>query len=137
MGMRHPIEPPRAISYGGEGGLMRRTEKPVSWVVYRMTIHGKSSGMSAVCDQAEWDAMEIERPGYHALILAGIANEGEAERLARSSSGYGSTSKPSALTRPEAKQATKSPAGTTELNAGEVASLAASGAAVSVRSSLP
>jgi hypothetical protein len=65
---------------------MTRTEKPMLWVVYRMTMHGKASGMSAVCEQAEWDAMELERPGYHTLILGGIANEGEAERLARSSS---------------------------------------------------
>lgn len=59
------------------------TEKLVSWVVYRMTLHGKQSGMSAVCEQDEWDAMEISRPGYHTLVRAGIANEGEAERLAR------------------------------------------------------
>jgi hypothetical protein len=62
---------------------MRTTEKPVSWVVYRMTIHGKSNGMHAVCEQDEWDAMERARPGYHTLILGGIATEGEAERLAR------------------------------------------------------
>jgi hypothetical protein len=63
---------------------MRKTEKVISWVVYRMTIRGKPSGMSAVCEQAEWDAMERAQPGYHTLVLAGIANEGEAERLARS-----------------------------------------------------
>jgi hypothetical protein len=79
---------------------MRRTEKPVLWVVYRMTMHGIGSGMAAVCEQGEWDAMELQRPGYHTLILAGIANEGEAERLARSSLGYVSTSKPSGLKRP-------------------------------------
>jgi hypothetical protein len=62
---------------------MSTTEKPVSWVVYRMTIHGKPSGMNAVCEQGEWDAMERARPGYHTLILGGITNEGEAERLAR------------------------------------------------------
>jgi len=65
---------------------MRNTERPISWVVYRMTLHGKASGMSAVCEQEEWEAMERLKPGYHTLILAGIANEGEAERLARSSS---------------------------------------------------
>ncbi len=63
---------------------MRKTEKTMSWVVYRMTIHGKISGMSAVCEQGEWEAMERSQPGYHTLILAGITNEGEAERLARS-----------------------------------------------------
>ena len=58
--------------------------KDVSWVVYRMTLHGKPAGVSAVCEQAEWEAMELSRPGYHQLIRSGITNEGEAERLARS-----------------------------------------------------
>jgi len=48
-----------------------------------MTINGKPSGMRAVCGQIEWEAMEVARPGYHMLVLAGITNEGEAERLAR------------------------------------------------------
>jgi hypothetical protein len=69
---------------------MSTTEKPVSWVVYRMTIHGKPSGMNAVCEQGEWDAMERARPGYHTLVLGGIANEGEAERLARVQTGNAS-----------------------------------------------
>jgi hypothetical protein len=62
---------------------MSKTEQPKLWVVYRMTIHGKPSGMSAVCEQGEWQAMERVNPGYHTLVRAGIANEGEAERLAR------------------------------------------------------
>ena len=53
------------------------------WVVYLMTIHGKMSGMNAVCNQSEWEAMELARPGYHKLVQAGIINEGDAERLAR------------------------------------------------------
>jgi hypothetical protein len=65
------------------GGIMKKTEESVSWVVYRMTIYGKPS-QNAVCEQNEWDAMESKRPGYDTLIRAGIANEGEAERLARS-----------------------------------------------------
>lgn len=65
---------------------MRKTERPVSWVVYRMTLHGKMAGMNAVCDQAEWNAMELLNPGHHTLIQAGITNEGEAERLARTGS---------------------------------------------------
>ena len=60
---------------------MPRQEKAVTWVVYRMTIHGKGSGVNAVCEQAEWEAMEAERPGYHTLVRAGIPTEGEAERL--------------------------------------------------------
>ncbi len=64
---------------------MRNTEPTMSWVVYRMTLHNNTTGMSAVCGQEEWEAMELAKPGYHRLIQAGITNEGEAERLARSS----------------------------------------------------
>ena len=64
-----------------------KKEQRVSWVVYRMTIHGKESGMNAVCEQSEWDAMERAQPGHHKLIQAGITNEGEAERLARGTAG--------------------------------------------------
>jgi hypothetical protein len=74
---------------------MRKIEKAMSWVVYRMRIHGKPIGMNAVCEQGEWEAMEGAAPGYHTLILAGITNEGEAERLARSSPLEGDTSMPS------------------------------------------
>jgi len=63
---------------------MTRTEDSLLWVVYRMTIHGKPTGMGAVCEQTEWEAMELAQPGYHTLVLAGITNEAEAERLARS-----------------------------------------------------
>jgi hypothetical protein len=73
---------------------MRQFEKVISWVVYRMTIHGKPTRMNAVCEQGEWEAMERAQPGHHTLILAGITNEGEAERLARSSPLDGDTSKP-------------------------------------------
>jgi hypothetical protein len=59
-------------------------EQTMSWVIYLMTIHGKPSGKNAVCEQIEWDALELDRPGYHQLVQAGITNEGEAERLARS-----------------------------------------------------
>jgi hypothetical protein len=62
---------------------MRTGQEPVSWVVYQMTIYGKPTGMRAVCEQREWDAMERGRPGHHTLVQAGIANEGVAERLAR------------------------------------------------------
>jgi hypothetical protein len=61
--------------------------KTVLWVVYKMTVRGNPDGMKAVCEQSEWDAMELAQPGYHTLIQAGIANEAEAERLARGTSG--------------------------------------------------
>jgi hypothetical protein len=57
------------------------------WVVYKMTLHGKMEQMNAVCEQAEWDEMELVRPGFHTLVRAGITDEGEAERLERGTSG--------------------------------------------------
>lgn len=63
---------------------MRKTEEAQSWVVYRMTVRGKTTGMGTVCEQSEWEAMERIKPGYHTLVRTGITNEGEAERLARS-----------------------------------------------------
>jgi hypothetical protein len=66
---------------------MRRTGEAVSWVVYKMTLHGKAEQVNAVCEQGEWDAMELARPGYHTLVRAHITDESEAERLARGTSG--------------------------------------------------
>jgi hypothetical protein len=60
-----------------------RADDTGSWVVYRMKLYGKALGVNAVCSQGEWDAMERARPGYHTLLQAGIASEGDAERLAR------------------------------------------------------
>lgn len=62
----------------------RRSE---SWVVYRVSVRGSAGGANAVCTQAEWAAMELARPGHHALLRAGIGSETEAERLARGTSG--------------------------------------------------
>jgi hypothetical protein len=64
-----------------------REVKAVEWVVYRMTMTGKHTGMLAVCEQGEWDAMELAQPGQHTLIQDHIADEGAAERLARGTSG--------------------------------------------------
>ena len=66
---------------------MRRTREVPAWVVYRMTLHGKAQQVNAVCEQSEWDELEAQRPGYHTLVRAGIANEAEAERLARGTAG--------------------------------------------------
>jgi hypothetical protein len=57
------------------------------WVVYRMPVKGVPDGMRGICEQWEWDAMELARPGVNTLIQAGIVNEGEAEQLARGTSG--------------------------------------------------
>jgi len=69
---------------------MRRA-KVGPWVVYQMPVKGVPAGIRGICEQAEWDAMELARPGVNTLIQAGIANEGEAEQLARGSSGEART----------------------------------------------
>lgn len=66
---------------------MRRTKRFETWVVYQMTPRGAVVPVNAVCEQGEWDAMEVARPGQHVLVRAGITSEGEAERLARGTSG--------------------------------------------------
>jgi hypothetical protein len=70
---------------------MSKADEAVSWVVYKMTVSGKPSAGNAVCEQGEWDAMELEQPGCHTLVRAGITNEGEAERLARDAAGGATT----------------------------------------------
>ena len=70
------------------------------WVVYRMTLRGKTTGMSTVCEQSEWEAMELAQPGHHMLIRAGITSEGEAEQLARSDSVAVRSEKPAELKMP-------------------------------------
>lgn len=62
--------------------MRNKPPKVVSWVVYK-----QPDGTNAMCEQSDWDAMERAKPGYHTLIKAGITNEGEAERLARGTSG--------------------------------------------------
>jgi hypothetical protein len=65
---------------------MRKPARVASWAVYQVTIQGQP-GPNVVCPQHEWDAIEKSTPGLHRLIRGGIANEGEAERLARGTSG--------------------------------------------------
>lgn len=55
-----------------------------TWVVYLMTIHKRADRFMAVCEQSEWDAMELRQPGYHQLVREGIPSEVEAESIARS-----------------------------------------------------
>ena len=68
-------------------GIVAPKEVPVHRQEVYDAIHGKAEAMRAVCEQGEWDEMERARPGYHTLVRAGITNEGEAERLARGTSG--------------------------------------------------
>jgi hypothetical protein len=79
-------------------GQIKMPEKTVTWVVYLMTIRQKAGGMKAVCEQSEWDAMELSRPGYHHLIRGGIASEVEAEILARGAPAGGTSA-----TRPKTR----------------------------------
>ncbi len=65
---------------------MRKTAQIGPWAVYQMTVHGQP-GPNVVCRQHEWDAVEEGDPGLHRLIKDGIANEGEAEQLARGEAG--------------------------------------------------
>lgn len=64
-----------------------RTKRAAVWVVYQAAVKGMEQGPNAVCDQAEWEALEAAAPGANRLIRGGIANEAEAERLARGTSG--------------------------------------------------
>jgi hypothetical protein len=66
---------------------MPRSRRAVRWVVYQVNIGGKTPGVHAVCEQAEWDAMERDKPGQHTLVRSGITSEAEAERLARGTAG--------------------------------------------------
>jgi len=62
--------------------------------------------MNAVCEQEVWDAMDKARPGFYTLIRSGIPTEGEAEQLARGTSG--DRPKPTRKTPPQAAAAPKS-----------------------------
>ena len=66
---------------------MPKSRRAVSWVVYQVSIDGKTAGINVVCEQTEWDAMELAHPGRHTLVRSGITCEAEAERLARGTSG--------------------------------------------------
>jgi hypothetical protein len=57
-------------------------ETAISWVVYLMSQTNKDP-VKAVCEQSEWDAMELRRPGINKLVQAGFSSEGAAERVAR------------------------------------------------------
>jgi hypothetical protein len=73
---------------------MRKSEQAAAWVVYLMPDAKHPEGRRAVCEQGEWDAMELAQPGHYTLVQAGIRNEGEAERLARGTSGDAKVSLP-------------------------------------------
>jgi len=66
---------------------MRLSKTCIAWVVYRMTNPKQTSTGNVVCEQSEWEAMELARPGYHILLHTGIKTEQEAEKLARGTAG--------------------------------------------------
>jgi L-asparaginase II len=65
---------------------MRKQEKDEEWVVYHV-LQGKNAGLRAVCQQSEWETLELRYPGVNERIQAGIVSETEAEKLARGTSG--------------------------------------------------
>jgi hypothetical protein len=69
------------------------------WVVYLKLLHGKQTPMTVVCDQGEWDALELANPGQYTLVMSGIASEGEAERIARERAGINLASRVTLSTR--------------------------------------
>ncbi len=66
-----------------QGGRM----PSATWVVYAIPTRDCPGGVRAVCDDREWAALDGARPGFYTLVQGGIAHEGEAERLARGTSG--------------------------------------------------
>ncbi len=66
---------------------MPKFARAESWVIYQVVNKGVVSGPNAVCELAEWEAMERARPGCTSVVQTGIADEAVAERLARGTSG--------------------------------------------------
>lgn len=66
---------------------MRNANQAEFWTVYQIAANGKESAANAMCDQSEWAEIERLSAGRCILIRANIRNEGEAERLARGTSG--------------------------------------------------
>ena len=66
------------------------------WVVYRTEATPRVGATNVVCEQSEWDALQVNTTRTHTLIREGIACEPEAELLARGTSG---DSKPPAHSR--------------------------------------
>jgi hypothetical protein len=52
-----------------------------------MTRPKQAVSGNVVCEQPEWDAIELAQPGYHTLLYSGIKTEQEAEKLARGTAG--------------------------------------------------
>jgi hypothetical protein len=66
---------------------MRYATQASSWAVYRIAAQGKEPATNAMCDQGDWAEIERLSAGRCVLIRSHVTNEGEAERLARGTSG--------------------------------------------------
>jgi hypothetical protein len=64
-----------------------RMPNATGWAVYLVPVKGDQEPARAICTQAEWEAMDRDRPGYFTLVRGGLTNEGQAERLARGTAG--------------------------------------------------
>src|SRR5438132_14121648 len=70
----------RCTELWAEGDFMRETEDG-PFAVFVKTVRrskGMVVGANAICDQADWDAMERNQPGQQPLIRGGIASEVDA-----------------------------------------------------------
>jgi hypothetical protein len=56
-----------------------------SWVIYQTVSKNVAGGPHRVCEQSEWNEMEMLTPGRLCLIQSSIASEAVATRLARGS----------------------------------------------------
>ena len=65
---------------------MREPAKVEKWVVYE-TLTGPNIGMKSVCTASDWQAIQLRSPGHNQLVMEGITDETEAEKLARGTSG--------------------------------------------------
>lgn len=70
---------------------MRKTTQATCWAVYQrtITVSKKEVVSNALCEQAEWEAMDLAEPGVYTLVREQIGSEEEAEKLARGTSGDG------------------------------------------------
>jgi hypothetical protein len=66
---------------------MRISTETQAWAVYRIAAKGTEVATNALCDQRDWSEIEKQGAGRFTLIRGFITNEGEAERLARGTSG--------------------------------------------------
>jgi hypothetical protein len=66
---------------------MHYSPRSTVWVVYHAAVRDGQTPINAICQQHEWDALERSQPGRFVLVRSGITSEGQAEQLARGTSG--------------------------------------------------